>query len=85
MSRSRSFTQWKAGDTNTICDYSGFKCKLSECRETWDGLLVRADFWNPRQPQDLPVTPREQKVYTNIRGEQPDIEYTPPTKEDLSQ
>jgi len=80
-----SYTYYAKGTTNTICDISGFKCKLSECRETWDGLLVRADFWEPRQPQDLPVKPRPQKVYSNIRGEQPIIAYTPPSKEDLSQ
>jgi len=41
------------GDHNVICDISGFKCKRSECRKTWDGFIVRADFWEPRQSQDF--------------------------------
>ena len=44
---------YKHGDYNVVCDRSGFKCKRSECRETWDGYLVRKDFWEPRHPQDF--------------------------------
>ena len=44
---------YKPGDFNIICDYSGFKIRRSEARMTWDGYLVRADFWEPRQPQDF--------------------------------
>lgn len=43
-----------AGDYNVICDRCGFKKKRSECRKTWDGLLVCADTcWEPRHPQDF--------------------------------
>ena len=42
-----------AGDYLVKCDKSGFVCKRSECRYTWDGKLVRADFWEPRHPQDI--------------------------------
>ena len=81
-----SYTYYAKGTTNTICDISGFKCKLSECVTTWDGLLVRADFYEPRNPQDLPVTPRPSKVFSNVRTESDQVNlYTPPTKEDLSQ
>ncbi len=41
------------GDYLTVCDRSGFTCLRSECRYTWDGKLVRADFWEPRHPQDI--------------------------------
>ena len=44
---------YKKGDWNVICDYSGFKCKRSECKRTWDGFIVRADFHEPRHPQDF--------------------------------
>ena len=44
---------YRPGDYNVICDYSGFKCKRSQCKMTWDGFLVRKDFWEPRQPQDF--------------------------------
>jgi hypothetical protein len=41
------------GDYYLVCDYSGFKIKRSEAKMTWDGFLVRKDFWEPRQPQDF--------------------------------
>lgn len=40
-------------DYNVICDRSGFVCKRSECEYTWYGTLVRKDFWEPRQTQDI--------------------------------
>jgi hypothetical protein len=40
------------GDWNVICDRTGFKVKASQTRETWDGLRVRKESWEPRQPQD---------------------------------
>ena len=44
--------EYRHGDPNVICDYSGFKCKMSETRLMWNGLRVRKDFWEPRHPQD---------------------------------
>ena len=46
-------TTYKKGDYNVICDYSGFKCKRSECKLTWDGRLVLKRFWYERHPQDF--------------------------------
>ena len=78
---------FSAGDSNTICDRSGFKCKVSECVWTWDGLFVRADFDEQRNEQDFPVVPRQEKVFSNVRGtdDEPITPYTPPTKAELSQ
>jgi hypothetical protein len=42
-----------SNDYYVTCDKSGFKCKRSECRTTWDNKIVRADFWEPRHPQDI--------------------------------
>lgn len=54
MSKSkREKDRYIPGDYNVTCDYSGFKIKRSEARFTWDGLLVRKDLWEPRQPQDF--------------------------------
>ena len=47
----RSFSD--DGDYLITCDRSGFVCKRSEARRTWDNKLVRADFWEPRHPQDI--------------------------------
>lgn len=52
---------YKAGDYYIVCDYSGFKIKRSEARMTWDGYLVRKDFWEQRQPQDF-VRGRRDKI-----------------------
>ena len=41
------------GDYLVTCARSGFTCYRSECRRTWDNKLVRADFWEPRHPQDI--------------------------------
>jgi len=46
--------EYKPGDWNVICDQCGFKKKRSECRFTWEGLLVCADTcWEPRHQQDF--------------------------------
>lgn len=45
--------EYKAGDYNVICDRTGGKYKRSECRFTWDGLLVHKAVWEPRQQQDF--------------------------------
>jgi hypothetical protein len=59
-------------DYNVICDRSGFKCKRSECRTTWDGKLVRADFWEPRHPQDI-IRPHQENIAVHdARPPQPD-------------
>ena len=66
-------TYYKAGDWSVICDYSGFKCKRSECRRTWDGNIVRKDFWEARQPQDF------------VRGKIDNFAVTPGEVRDVSE
>ena len=44
---------FKLGDHNAICDICGFKYKMSELNETWDGYMACSKDWNPRQPQDF--------------------------------
>jgi len=34
-----------------ICDLSGFRAKRGQLRETWDGLMVLPDFWEPKHDQ----------------------------------
>jgi len=41
------------GDHNVICDRCGKKKKRSQCKKTYDGLIVCADTcWFPRHPQE---------------------------------
>lgn len=78
---------YKPGDWYIICDYSGFKIRRSEARRTWDGYLVRKDFWEPRQPQDF-VRGRRDKISVppgETRGESTDnfLEVNEVTIDDL--
>ena len=43
---------YKPGDWNALCDICGFKYKMSELKETWDGYQACPQDWNIRQPQD---------------------------------
>ena len=66
-------------DSNTICDITGFKVKLSEVQRRWEGWYVIPEGFHPRQPQDFPVIPVKQQVYKNVRIEsETDEAVTPP-------
>lgn len=41
------------GTWNCICDRCGFKFKATDIRQEWTGLMVCADCWEPRHPQDF--------------------------------
>ena len=50
-----------------ICDITGFRYRLTEMKMTWDGLLVGADQWSPKDPR--PETADDNNfftVYTNV-------------------
>ena len=65
-----SFTRYESGTCNTIDDESGFKVKLNNTRERWEGYQVTDEFWEERQPQDFPVTPRPNQVFPKARAQQ---------------
>jgi hypothetical protein len=44
---------YRPGSNNVICDRTGFKMKVEDCSFEWNGLFVRKDSWEARQPQDL--------------------------------
>ena len=46
---------YKPGDHFVQCDRCGFRKYASECRKTWDNLLVCADkCWEPKHPALMP-------------------------------
>ena len=47
----KASTRYFPGDHLVICDLSGFKFLFSECRYTWDGLLVYKGYWYAQHPQ----------------------------------
>ena len=54
-------SKYRKGDYNVISDDSGQKFKRSECRITWDGLLVHKSEWQPKHPQ-LTIRGRKEKI-----------------------
>lgn len=49
---------YKHGDQNAYCDVCGFKFKLSDMLDRWDGMKVDQACWEPRHPRDLPPPQR---------------------------
>lgn len=41
------------GDHNIIDDMTGEKVKASQTRLRWDGVVMKAEDWEPRHPQDF--------------------------------
>lgn len=44
---------FNSGEFNLYCDVCAKKIKASEAKHRWDGLIVCANDWEPRQPQDF--------------------------------
>jgi hypothetical protein len=44
---------YKKGDYKAFRDRTGFRVYGSDCRMQWNGLFVRKESWEPRQPQDF--------------------------------
>ena len=81
--RAPNISYFEPGTCNTIDDRTGYKVKLSETQEEWDGYRVTPENWEPRNPQDFPITPRGPRVYQDSRGQQEIIPYTAPDPLDL--
>ena len=50
---STSGTYFKRGSWNAVCDRCGVYFKAEELRQDWQGLMLCADDWEPRHPQDF--------------------------------
>lgn len=57
-------------DHLVTCDFTGFVYKRSQCRKMWNGLIVRADLWEPRHPQDFIKVPVDNISVPDVRNEQ---------------
>ena len=73
------------GDPWCVCDRCGFKFRKSQTRKTWDGFVVCKKDWEPRHPQDIGQTPREDKQFVKDARPEPDEVFldSPSTGEDL--
>ena len=70
--RHTSVSTFNAGDSNTVYDITNFVVKKSEVVRRWEGFYCIPDAWHPRHPQDTPITPKAQRVYTDIRTQSED-------------
>lgn len=69
---------YRPGNHWVVCDRCGFDIRASEARETWDGLVVCPEDWEPRHPQDFvrgredkqaaedPVRPRPDNTFSDV-------------------
>lgn len=78
MGRYRSFTYFEPDDCNTVCDRTGFKMKLGQTVQEWNGFRVAEQVFNPRHPQLDPVIPEPQRTYPDSRYESEDEIAVPP-------
>jgi len=46
-------TWFRSGEWNAICDVCGLKMKATDLTKRWDGLMVCAQDWEQRHPQEL--------------------------------
>lgn len=72
---------YRRNDFNRICDRTGFKVKASNTRKEWNGLIVRAESWEPRHPQDFVRGRRDQQ---SVREARPDMSSFSSAVEQLS-
>ena len=69
---------WSPGDWLALCDRCGRKFKASKLKKTWDGLMVDADCYETRHPQDLMRPPaKDDQSVPWTRSEPTDVEIGP--------
>ena len=77
-----SKNRYIAGDYNVISDRSGQKLKRSQCRFTWDGLLVGISEWEEKQPQ-ITIRGRDEKIAVEDSRPRGTTKFFVPTRDDL--
>jgi hypothetical protein len=60
---------YRAGDFWRICDVCGFQRRASATFKRWDGLMVCAEDWEPRHPQDFVRGKKDQQNVPDPRPE----------------
>lgn len=58
---------------NAICDFSGFKVKLSDLVKNWDGAMVASRFVDRRNLQDFVRGVPDRQALPFARPEGPDV------------
>lgn len=63
---------YKPGDHWKICDLSGFKVRASDTVKLWNGLIVKRDWAESRNPQDFARGVADNQRVPDPRPEQTD-------------
>lgn len=69
-------------DWNVVDDVTGLIKKRSECRLTWDNLLVADDQWDVKHPQ-LIIKPKQDNPAVPLARPEGEIEFYVPTADEL--
>lgn len=69
MRRDRKKEYYRPGDNWVICDLSGLKVRRSDTVKQWNGLIVKRDWAEPRNPQDFVRGIHDQQTVPNPRPE----------------
>lgn len=65
---------YKPGEHYVICDRCGLKKRRSECKKTWDNLIVCAlTCFEERHPQDVITSRKESAGVKDTRPEATDV------------
>lgn len=70
-----SKTHYISGEFNVTCDVCSKKLKAHEVKHRWDGLLVCADDYEVRHPQDF-VRARQDKITVPFQRPIPELVFT---------
>lgn len=64
-----------SGDWNVTCDCCSVKTKASKVKERWDGFIVCAECWEPRQSLDF-LKARSDKISVPFTRPIPPLVFT---------
>jgi len=67
---------YKKGTWNAVCMVCDKKVKADQLRKRWDGVWVCEEDWEPRHPQDLIKTPRDESnklPFTSVELDGPNV------------
>lgn len=63
---------YRPGDHYVLCDRSGFKVLASQTLKEWNGLIVRKEDYEERQPQDFVRGRKDKQSVDDPRSEASD-------------
>lgn len=75
---------YKPGSFYRVCDRSGFVVRAERTRKEWNGLIVRDQSWEIRQPQDFVKGVRDDQTVPEARPKPAVYTFVGPAQSTLS-